>query len=215
MNTYGGEKWTTHAAHGPSAQLQSEVDYSFEVHVKGSRVEVNIDGVRVLATNLPYTLPTGQAGLWAMGTHDIDIVDYRVTSEKPTMFVIMQYSEPYDELYKDVIGPVGEELGFAVHRADETYGPGIIIADIERRIVESRVIIADITPTNLNVYWEVGYAHALRKPTILIAERDTALPFDVSPFRTLFYDNTIGGKARVEQGLRSHIEAIQSEWLSA
>ena len=43
---------------------------------------------------------------------------------------------------------------------------GLIIADIERQILDSQVVIADITPQNPNVYYEVGYAHALRKPTI-------------------------------------------------
>jgi len=69
-------------------------------------------------------------------------------------------------------------------------------------------VIAEITPANPNVYYEIGYAHALNKPTILIAERATELPFDVSPFRVLFYENTIAGKKRIEEGLRRHLEAI-------
>ena len=88
----------------------------------------------------------------------------------------------------------------------------MIVADIARQIVEADVVIADITPANPNVYYEVGYAHALSKPTILIAEKPTELPFDVSPFRTLFYENTIGGKAIVEAGLRKHLEAIRTQW---
>ena len=61
--------------------------------------------------------------------------------------------------------------------------PGIILADIEQSIREAHVIVADITPRNANVYYEVGYSHALGKPTILVAEKETELPFDVSPFR--------------------------------
>ena len=96
-------------------------------------------------------------------------------------------------------------------RGDESYGPGIILADIEQSIRESHVIVADITPRNANVYYEVGYAHALDKPTVLVAEKETELPFDVSPFRVLFYDNTIGGKSRVEEGLKKHLQAIAEE----
>ena len=90
-----------------------------------------------------------------------------------------------------------------------------MIADIVRQIVDARAVVADITPSNPNVFWEVGYAYALRKPTILIAERGTQLPFDVSPFRTLFYDNTIAGKARIEEGLRKHLAAISEPGLTA
>ena len=82
------------------------------------------------------------------------------------------------------------------------------IADVVNQLVESKLVIAEITPANPNVYYEIGYAHALNKPTILIAERATELPFDVSPFRVLFYENTIAGKKRIEEGLRRHLEAI-------
>lgn len=36
------------------------------------------------------------------------------------------------------------------------------------------------------------------------------LPFDISGFRLLFYDNTIGGKGDVENALRRHLEALQA-----
>ena len=161
---------------------------------------------------LPFALPHGQTGIWAKGLFNISFSDYDVEPEVPKLFVIMQFSAPFDELYSDVIKPAAEDLGFTVARADDTYGPGIIIADIEQSILEAKAVIADITPLhNPNVFWEVGYAHALRKPLILLAERDTVLPFDVSPFRTLFYDNTIPGKSRIEEGLRRHFLAIKAE----
>lgn len=173
---------------------------------------MKLDGIHIVETNLSFPLPRGQTGVWASGPNDIAVSDFDVRPEQPKLFVIMQFTPPFNELYSDVIISVGREAGFSVVRADETYGPGIIIADIERKILEAKAIIADITPNNPNVYWEVGYAHALHKPTILIAERDTKLPFDVSPFRTLFYDNTIAGKSKIEEGLRKHFAAILTEW---
>ncbi|MFZ4476031.1 MAG: hypothetical protein ACOYPR_12610, partial [Saprospiraceae bacterium] len=83
----------------------------------------------------------------------------------------------------------------------------MILADITKQIYESKLIIAEISPVNANVFYEVGFAHALNKPTILIAEKSTKLPFDVSPFRTLFYENSIAGKKKIEEGLRKHITA--------
>jgi nucleoside 2-deoxyribosyltransferase len=104
-----------------------------------------------------------------------------------------------------------QEFGLEVIRADEEYGPGLIVADVARQIVESKVVIAEITPANPNVYYEVGFAHALNKPTILIAEKPTKLPFDVAPHRVLFYENSINGKARLEAGLRKHLHSILSD----
>ncbi len=214
INVFSNGEWTTHAGHGPINQLQPNRPYEFEVVVKESNVTISLDGIRIVKTQLPFVLPRGQIGIWAMGNKDISITKIRIDPLKPKIFVIMQFTTPFNELYTDVILPVGNDLGFQVIRADETFGPGIIIADIERQINESTAVIADITPNNPNVYWEVGYSHALKKPTILIAEGGTDLPFDVSPFRTLFYENSIAGKACVEEGLKKHIEAIQSEWLA-
>ena len=139
---------------------------------------------------------------------DIIIRDFDVLSEKPVAFIIMQFSTPFNELYEGVIRPVCSDLGVRAVRADDAYGPGLIIADVVRQIDESKIVVAEISPLNANVYYEVGYSHARGKPTILIADRKTEkLPFDVSPFRTLFYDNTIDGKRRVEEGLRRHLTA--------
>jgi len=117
----------------------------------------------------------------------------------------MQFSAPYNDVYSEVIKNVCDEEGMEVLRIDEETGPGLIIADIVKAIIDAKVIIAEISPNNANVFYEVGYAHALKKPTILIAEKGTKLPFDVSPFRTLFYENTIAGKNKLEKGLKKHI----------
>jgi hypothetical protein len=195
---------------GDRSQIRPNRPYRLEVRVTGSRVVVSIDGVDTVVSNLPMTLPLGQTGIWCAGNGDILVSDFKVEPERPKVFVVMQFSEPYNQLHLEVIKPVCEkEFGLEVVRADEIYGPGLIISDIEQNILQATIIIADVTPVNANVYYELGYAHALRKQTILIAAHDTKLPFDISPFRTLFYENTIAGKARVEQGLRNHLRAIQ------
>src|SRR5439155_13549870 len=92
--------------------------------------------------------------------------------------------------------------------ADEIAGPGVILQDIVNTLNRAAVVIAEITQPNPNVFYEIGYSHALSKPTILLAERDLKLPFDVSGYRVIFYDNTIGGKQVVEDALRRHLTAI-------
>jgi nucleoside 2-deoxyribosyltransferase len=63
-------------------------------------------------------------------------------------------------------------LDYTPYRADQVYGPGSIIEDVIRGIETAQIVIAEITPTNENVFYEVGYAHALKKPTILLANKD-------------------------------------------
>jgi len=122
----------------------------------------------------------------------------------------MQFEAPYDTLYQEVIQPVSRKAGFRVLRGDDVFRPGVILQDIIRIIVESDVIVADITPTNPNVFYELGYAHALQKPTILLANRQLEkLPFDISGYRVIFYDDTIGGKREIENTLEKHLESIR------
>jgi nucleoside 2-deoxyribosyltransferase len=101
--------------------------------------------------------------------------------------------------------------GLDAEKADDILGPGMVISDITRRLQEADVVIADISVENANVYYELGYAHALGKPAILLAEKGKALPFDISGFRTLFYENSIAGKSQIEAGLKKHLEAIVTE----
>ena|ERR1035437_837784 len=201
-------QWVIHGQSGERKNLVAKRKYHLDVTVIGSNVSLRVDGVVVLSLYLPAQVSQSQVGVWCMSKSNISISNYKISTERPKAFVVMQFSEPYNELYQEVIHRICDEFKIDAKRADEVYGPGVIIADIVKQIVESKVIIAEITPANPNVYYEIGYAHALGKPTILIAEKATALPFDVSPFRVLFYENTIAGKKRIEDGLRRHLESI-------
>lgn len=203
--------WTNHSLSGEYSNLKANRPYKLEVEFKGSIITLKVDGIVILVSNLPYNLPISQTGLWCQSEDEIIIKNFTVKKETPKAFVVMQFSSPYNELYEDVIKKVCNTFDLSVIRADETYGPGLILADIIKQINESRLIIAEISQSNPNVFYEVGYAHALNKPTILIAEKTTKLPFDVSPFRTLFYENTIAGKQKIEDGLKKHIDASLSD----
>ena len=125
-------------------------------------------------------------------------------------FVVMQFTEEFNVLYKDVIKPMCASYGYNVVRGDDFYTSGQIMDDVTQSIRASALIIADVTPDNANVFYEVGYAHAIGKPTILLSDRKRKrLPFDISGFRTLFYDNTIGGRAVVEARLKQHLDALR------
>ena len=168
--------------------------------------------MQITTVNLPFALSQSQVGLFCRATENIIVENFTVVSEPPRAFVVMQFSSPYNELYEQVIARICNEYGVEARRADDTFGPGLIIADVARQIDEAKVVIAEVTPINPNFYYEVGYAHARNKPTILIADKTVdRLPFDLSPFRTLFYENTIDGKQKIEERFRSHLRAVLSQ----
>lgn len=190
--------------------IKKNYDYHIEISVNGSIAKLLVDGVLICSSNIP-SISREQLSLVARSRSEVTIKDFEIKTEKPKVFVVMQFSEEYDHLYKEVIKVVCEDFGYECFRGDEYFTNGTILKDITDAINESSIIIADITPNNPNVFYEVGYSHALGKPTILLSDKKREkLPFDVSGFRTLFYDNTIAGKSEVEHRLRKHLENIQS-----
>jgi hypothetical protein len=202
-------KWTVYASTVGSTwhNIKPSTPYAVHVEIQGSRVTLVVNGVTLLSVNLPFPIPPSQPGVLFLGGGNIRAHNYIVKGRRSSAFVVMDFSGEYDELYADVIQKACESQELDVKRADERYGPGLIIADIINDLNESKLVIAEISPPNPNVFFEVGYAYAVNKPVILLALKGTKLPFDVSPFRTLFYENTIGGKARVEAALVEHLKA--------
>ncbi len=201
--------WRTHASCGSRQTLKPKHRYDLRVTVRGSRVGLSVDGVEVLGAVVPFALPPSQAGIFCLDDSSIRISNFQIQSGKGQVFVVMQFSPPFNEIHEEVIKNVCDEFNLQALRADDTYGPGMIVADMTRDIADSEFVIAEITPPNPNVYYELGYSHAINKPVILLANRNLEkLPFDVSPFRVLFYDNSIVGKRHFEEGLRKHISAI-------
>ena len=203
-----GRGWKGIRGQGSTDNLKSDNPFELEVHIRGQRTWLKVDSLKVLEENLPSPLSGGQIGLFAWGDKEVNFENFEVSETKPRAFVVMQFGEPYNSLYTDVIKNVAENLGFEAYRADDVYKPGIILQDIITGITEAEVVIAEITSMNANVFYELGYAHATGKQTILLAERGHELPFDIRSYRCIFYDNTIKGKSGVEANLYKHLESI-------
>lgn len=201
--------WRGLALAGSEQNLRSEHGYRLIVRVRGQRVILEVDNVRVLDHVLAQPLAEGQVGLFTWSQATVKFSDISSISDPGSAFVVMQFSQPYQELYEDVIKRVVEdEFHLRAYHVGEVSGSGIILDDIVKGIAEAKVVIADITPTNENVYYELGYAHALKKPTILLAEKSKTIPFDIGSYRRLIYENTIGGKRRLMEGLKKQLEAV-------
>ena len=206
--------WTPLFRVGLGKNLKARHLYNVEVVVKGSVVRMYVDGVEIgqQALSIPF-LPGHQCGIFCSSHSKVHFRNISVSADIPRAFVVMQFdTQEYEALYRDVIEPICRQEGFRAYRADSTYMPGLIIEDIKRQIAESKVVIAEITPANPNVYFEAGYADALGKPLILIADRKEGLkPFDVRAYRTIFYENSIGGKNRIETDLRAYLRSISMD----
>jgi len=204
---FKNNQWEPVVGTGHGCRLQADHWHKLKLHAQGSNLDLYFNDVKVVSAS--YQVTRAPLSLLLQSNGRVSVRNVRVRTQEPICFVVMQFTEEYNALFSEVIRPTCEEFGYTVVRADEFYNSGLIIDDITRSIRECAVVIADITPNNLNVYYEVGFAHGIGKPTILLSDRKREkLPFDISGFRTLFYDNTIGGKTAVEARLRKHLEAI-------
>lgn len=190
---------------GNNQTLSLNKFFKIKVESIGSILRLYINEVPVVAA--VQSLKKNVFRLVCGDNHPVEIKDIKIEPKKPVAFIVMQFSEEYNNLYTEVIKPICEEFGYRVDRADEFFTSTPIISDIVKSIKNSSVIIAEITPDNPNVFYEVGYAHAINKPTILLCDRKREkLPFDISGFRTLFYENSIAGKTQVEKSLKKYLD---------
>jgi hypothetical protein len=200
-------QWEPLIGVGQGSKIEPNKWHKLKLSANGSNLSLHMNGVEVARCS--HRLTRGQLGILLQGVGPTAMRNLSTNSVEPVCFVVMQFSSEFDDLFSKVIRPTCVEFGYKVVRADDYYGNGLIIDDITRSIREASVVIADVTPNNANVFYEVGFAHGIGKPTILLSDRKREkLPFDISGFRTLFYDNTIGGKSAVEERLRRHLESI-------
>lgn len=83
-----------------------------------------------------------------------------------------------DEVHDGIVAPVAEKFGMSVHRADRDPTPGQVTTQIVRALLEARIVIADLTGRNPNVYYELGVAHAFQRPVAILVDKAASLSFD-------------------------------------
>lgn len=126
----------------------------------------------------------------------------QASQEKPHAFVAMPFlAELEDVFHYGIQGPV-KSAGLLCERVDQAAFDGLIIQRIRERIETARVVIADLSTANPNVYLEVGFAWGRNKPTILLVRDVKELRFDVQAHRCLIYRSIRELEGALAQELR-------------
>jgi len=105
-----------------------------------------------------------------------------------TCFVICPFGGWHDRYYTEVYRPAVEGVGLSPRRADDLYRPSAIVHDIWDYVKKSRVMLAELTGKNPNVFYELGLAHAVGKPVVLVSQSMEDVPFDLRSLRVITYD---------------------------
>ena len=110
---------------------------------------------------------------------------------KPTCFVIMGYGKKpdlatgrrldLDKSYRYIIKPAVEAAGYQCIRTDEIQHAGVIDQPMYDQLLNADLVVADLSTSNVNAFFELGVRYALRKnKTVVIAEEGFQNPFDTN-----------------------------------
>jgi len=136
-----------------------------------------------------------------------------------TCFVMMPFKDPFGVYYDAIFKPSIIKANLDPIRADDLFRPSVIVSDLWKMIQKAKVLLAELTTKNANVFYELGLAHAIGKPVILVAETMDDVPFDLQQLRILTYnknDPAWGEKLSdgiinaITETLNSPIEAVPS-----
>ncbi|NJL46319.1 MAG: hypothetical protein HC929_00900 [Leptolyngbyaceae cyanobacterium SM2_5_2] len=128
------------------------------------------------------------------------------SDSKAHVFVAMPFKEEMDDVYHYGIQGAVKATGYLCERADLSSFTGNIMEWVRQRIKSSKLVIADLTDANPNVYLEVGYAWGCGIPKILIVGNTEHLKFDVRDQRCLQYKSI----KNLEESLQSELNSLKN-----
>jgi len=129
-------------------------------------------------------------------------------------FVIMPVNERSNRLFDFGIRPPIEATGMRCLRADSRFESVPAMLKIFDDILRAKIIIADITDSNANLYYELGLSHALKRHVILLRQKSDVppeVPFDLLGAHYVEYELTWGGEKILRDSIKDIIAQIQTE----
>jgi hypothetical protein len=130
---------------------------------------------------------------------------------KADAFMIMPFRPEFDGIYTGVIRPLMSDLKLTIQRGDDfTSTQGVVMEEVWAALNACRFVIAEISSGNDNVFYELGIAHTLNRPAILITQASAPeqVPFDIRHLRYIQYENTVSGGLRLRADLQRAIERL-------
>lgn len=158
-----------------------EIDNARAERLKRNLLDIFPDGVVRIGKRGALTVNNGTSNRLRSVGYD--------SESKPHIFVAMPFDKNMYDVYHYGIRNTVNEMGVLCERADKAYFTGDVMEWVKTRIEKAILVIADLTLSNPNVYLEIGYAWGRGKKTLLLAQKEDDLKFDVQNQKCIMYEN--------------------------
>ena len=89
---------------------------------------------------------------------------------------------------------------------------GNIVAAILQELRDAYVVLADLTDSNANVFYELGVRHSLTDRSIIVAQKREDIPFDLRAYAKHVYDwKTQKGRTELEKKIRQLLNDVDAD----
>ena len=196
------------------------IEYSFD----NSIPPINVDWLSTISDELQMNNFEFSRTHWAVKDVDLYRLLIRAISPNVNQSTVFQLGDratidprqmsammPFDAGFANVYATIqaaGGSIGMTVNRADDIWLHTHIIQDIATLISRSRIIVADCTGKNANVFYEIGIAHAIGREVILITQSMNDIPFDLRHLRAIPYHNNGEGLQVLQQAIHDRANTL-------
>lgn len=192
----------------PKEKVSEFIDIFIETLTTAKLIEKTGDKQRIIDVSSDKDLPS------VVSSTDFKKLSKAASvSSSDTCFVMMPFAPPLGDYYSKIYEPAVEKAGLKPVRADDDiFGTGKIIDQVWSGINSAKVLIAELTNRNPNVFYELGLAHALKKPVVLVCSNQQDVPFDLKHIRVIYYDmqDPFWGTKLIEKVAENILSAISN-----
>jgi hypothetical protein len=127
--------------------------------------------------------------------------------EDDLVAVMMPFAREFDPVYA-ALTSAAASVGMRCQRADDIWENDAIMDDVVSLIWRSRIVIADFSRRNSNVFYETGIAHTLGRDVVQISQQVSDVPFDLQGLRALTYLPNGEGFVELEKKIAARLGGL-------
>jgi hypothetical protein len=108
-----------------------------------------------------------------------------------TIIALLPEGKLFDAVYDDALRPAAEAAGLAITRVASEFSGDSALGAFCSELEKSDLAVADVTGRNPNIFYQIGYAHALGKKVLLISRHGEDFPFNKAKHPAIIYSGDV------------------------